>query len=155
MNKSLINKIVVCALVALLIFVYFYKAKKTEYEVFYFNSEQELAVSLQIKSLQAGGRPVLVLPTGSMRPTVQDYDYVIIIPPSEQPYDSIKEGDVIMYQADWTTDSTPVLHRAVTKDKWGWIMKGDNPNNSYENKSRVTAENYLGKLHSIYRLKSE
>jgi signal peptidase I len=141
--------------VALLVFVYFYKPKKTEYEVFYFNSEQELAVALQIKSLQAGGRPVLVLPTGSMRPTVQDYDYVIIIPPSEQPYDSIKEGEVIMYQADWTTDSTPVLHRAITKDKWGWIMKGDNPNNSYENKSRVTAENYLGKLHSIYRLKSE
>ena len=155
MNKNLINKIVVCALAALLVFVYFYKSKKTEYEVFYFNSEQELAISLQIKSLQAGGHPVLVLPTGSMRPTVQDYDYVIIIPPSEQPYDSIKEGDVIMYQADWTTDNTPVLHRAVTKDKWGWIMKGDNPNNSYENKSRVTAENYLGKLHSIYRLKSE
>lgn len=155
MNKNLINKIVVCALVALLVFVYFYKSKKTEYEVFYFNSEQELAISLQIKSLQAGGHPVLVLPTGSMRPTVQDYDYVIIIPPSEQPYDRIKEGDVIMYQADWTTDNTPVLHRAVTKDKWGWIMKGDNPNNSYENKSRVTAENYLGKLHSIYRLKSE
>jgi signal peptidase I len=155
MNKNLINKIAVCALAALLVFVYFYKPKKTEYEVFYFNSEQELAVALQIKSLQAGGRPVLVLPTGSMRPTVQDYDYVIIIPPSEQSYDTVKEGDVIMYQADWTTDSTPVLHRAITKDKWGWIMKGDNPNNSYENKSRVTAENYLGKLHSIYRLKSE
>jgi signal peptidase I len=154
MNKNLINKIAVCALVALLVFVYFYRQKKTEYEVFYFENEQKLALALQAKSLQTGGRPVFVLPTGSMRPTVQDYDYVIIIPPSEQPYDSIEEGDIVMYKAEWTTQDIPVLHRAVTKDRWGWIMKGDNPNNSYENKSRVTAQNYLGKLHSIYRLKT-
>jgi signal peptidase I len=152
MNRILANKLIFTLLA--LVFLYGCTYKQNEYEVRYFETNEELILAAQIKAIEINGYPSLIMPTGSMRPTIQDYDFVVITSPFKDSYDNITEGDIVRYSADWTVDKTPVLHRAVLKDNWGWIMKGDNPNNSYENKSRVTAQNYLGRLHSIYRLKT-
>lgn len=94
------------------------------------------------------GNVSLIAPTGSMRPLLEGGDYVVL---KRVPYAEIKEGDVLSYYATWQSATAPaVIHRAVQKDAYGWIMSGDSVSTT-ESFARVTEHNYLGKLIAIYR----
>ena len=61
----------------------------------------------------------------------------------------IKEGDILDYLGH-PNQSRPdflkrTIHRAVQKDRGGWIMSGDN-NRYTESWARVNEDNYFGKV---------
>jgi hypothetical protein len=129
--------------------------KKTEYPVFRYDNETVAMLSALAHANDINGTVSQILPTGSMRPAIYDYDYVIISNPSKDSFENVKEGDIVLYRADWAPPlSPPVLHRTVEKDRYGWIMTGDNEASPYENKTRLTSANYLGRLVAIYRLEN-
>lgn len=149
--KSL--KLILFGLLIFLLASCFYK--QTEYPVFRYDSENMVVLSALAHANDISGSVKVVEPTGSMRPAIYDYDIVVISSPAKDSYDNIREGDIVLYRADWAPPlSPPVLHRAVQKDRYGWIMTGDSPSNSYESKTRLTSANYLGRLVAIYRLES-
>ena len=85
--------------------------------------------------------------TGSMEPVLhinQDYDCIpphALVPggPSA-PFDKIKVGDILEFDAPWT--AKPVAHRAVRKTLDGWVTRGDA--NGREDTGFVTVLNYRG-----------
>jgi len=101
-----------------------------------------------------------VLGTGSMAP---------IIPPSAPgkdplttivayvvvdglfPFDKIEPGMLVTYRPAWAAPSR-VTHIAAQKDGLGWIMAGLN-NRHYENRERVTQENFVNVVTSIHTWK--
>lgn len=96
------------------------------------------------------GTLYLVADTHSMEPTLWGGDFVVV---SAAPYDELKLGQIITYQADWQpAGAPPVTHRLAQKDRFGWIMSGDN-NARYEPHWRVTTSNYIGLVVGIYRVK--
>jgi hypothetical protein len=99
-----------------------------------------------------GGRIVPVLGTGSMAP------YIPAAPPGQNPMETVvavmgarrvpfaevKEGDLILYAADFSPGH-PVCHVVAKKDQYGLVMSGIN-NEHTESWARVTEGNYLAKV---------
>lgn len=97
---------------------------------------------------RVGGRVYTVSYTGSMKPFLTGGECVVAV----GDYPSIKLGDVLIYEGTLNPYATPtqIVHRAVDRDKGGWIMSGDN-NAHTETWSRVKPENYRGTVVAIYR----
>ena len=95
--------------------------------------------------IRAGERAWQVSHTGSMKPFLQGGEYVVTV----ANYDAIRLGQILVYHAPY--NKSPIVHRAVQKDKDGWIMSGD-ANRHTESWFRVTKDNYLGTVVSVYRL---
>lgn len=97
---------------------------------------------------RVGGRVFTVAYTGSMKPFLMGGEKVVVV--GEFP--AVKKGDVLIYEGALNPygPTTTIIHRAVDKDKGGWIMSGDN-NAHTETWSRVTAQNYRGTVVAIYR----
>lgn len=97
-----------------------------------------------------GGEVRKVSRTGSMRPFINDDDYVVIAKPK---YEEIQKGDILLYSGKISKaakDRTVgLLHRAAMKDRLGWIMGGDN-NSAYENWDRVTPDLLMGKAVAVF-----
>lgn len=83
--------------------------------------------------------------TGSMKPFLQGGEYVVTV----ANYEAIRLGQILVYYAPY--NKSPLVHRAVQKDKDGWIMSGDSAKHT-ESWYRVTKDNYLGTVVSVYRL---
>ena len=95
----------------------------------------------------------LMADTHSMEPVMWGGDYIVVAPPEKRPYSGLRVGEVVTYRADWLpAGALPVTHRLAMKDKYGWILTGDN-NSSYESRWRMTEEDYLGTVVAIYRFK--
>ena len=109
---------------------------------------------------EIGGYVSYIAPTGSMRPVLQDYDYVVISSPQKDPYENIQEGDIVSYDARkspyYNRDDqyARVMHRAVLKRGDGWVMSGD-ANAVTESRWRMTKDTYNGRLVAVYRLKPQ
>lgn len=82
--------------------------------------------------------------TGSMEPLLQGGEVVVTV----NEFHKVKEGMVLVYSAPY--HDKPIIHRAVQKDSYGFLMAGDSSPRS-ESWSRVTPSNYLGTAISIYR----
>ena len=97
---------------------------------------------------RVGGRVFTVSFTGSMKPLLQGGEKVVAV--GEFP--AVKKGDVLFYDGELNPYAQPItlIHRAVDRDKGGWIMSGDNNANT-ETWSRVTANNYRGTVIAIYK----
>lgn len=83
--------------------------------------------------------------TASMEPLIVGRVYLVS---ESAPFEELRVGQVVIYRADWHPAS-PVVHRLVLKDSYGFIPSGDNVRIS-ESWMRVTAENYLGRVVAIY-----
>lgn len=90
------------------------------------------------------GRVWAVSNTGSMRPLLQGGEYVVTV----SNFDAVQKGQVLVYHA--TYNKNPIIHRAVDRDKHGWLMAGDTAKHS-ESWARVTKENYLGTVFFVYK----
>ena len=106
-------------------------------------------MSAELHARDLGGKALVVAATGSMEPTLMAGDFIVVTKP---PFPSIEEGDILIYKAEWSLSGAPVCHRAVQKDRRGWIMSGDNNRHS-EPHWRVTEDNYMGLVEARYRLK--
>ncbi len=96
----------------------------------------------------AGAKLLLTSGTRSMEPVIRGRVYVVAEP---IPYDRIIQGDLLVYlgRPDATKpDRTSMLHRAVLRDKGGWLMSGDN-NRWTESWDRVTPVTYVGTVTTI------
>jgi hypothetical protein len=91
-----------------------------------------------------GGRAWAVGFTGSMKPLLQGGEFVVTV----DKFETIEAGQVLVYRANY--HDKPIIHRAVLKDKHGWLMSGDSAPIS-ESWSRVTRENYVGTAVLGYR----
>lgn len=95
---------------------------------------------------RVGGRPLRVAFTGSMRPHLHGGEVVVAV----ADYGAIQAGSVVCYEGQMGDGVTRmIIHRAVQKDKGGWIMSGDN-NAVSETWQRVVPANYLGTVIAIY-----
>lgn len=114
-----------------------------------------VSLSAQAHAKDIGGSIGWIAPTGSMEPTLKAYDFVVISSPAKDPYENIQNGDIVSYDPAGSphimAGISRVMHRAVQKDSLGWIMSGD-ANAHTENKWRLTAPAYHGRLVAIYRL---
>lgn len=85
--------------------------------------------------------------TGSMLPTLQGGDWVVLDP---VPHDQLREGDIVTYKAEWNPAFANVIHRLLEKDGAGWIASGDN--NPYSEAGwRITPDNYHAKCVLVFR----
>lgn len=82
--------------------------------------------------------------TGSMKPLLQGGEHVVTV----SAFADVRKGQVLVYHADYNRN--PIIHRAVQKDGHGWLMSGDSAPRS-ESWARVTGENYIGTVVSVYR----
>jgi signal peptidase I len=94
-----------------------------------------------------GGTVSLVSGTGSMRPMLQEGDFVVLL---MKPIKSVKAGQVVSYVAPY--NKNPIIHRVALVDSGGLLMSGDSAPNS-ESWFRVTESTYRGTLVGIYRPK--
>jgi hypothetical protein len=102
------------------------------------------ANAAQAKADELGGKVWQVGFTGSMKPLLKGGEYVVTV----YRYDAIRTGEVLVYTA--TYHDKPIIHRAVQKDGYGWLMSGDSSPRS-ESWARVTKDNYLGTAVAAYR----
>jgi len=102
------------------------------------------ANAAQSKADELSGKVWQVGFTGSMKPLLQGGEYVVTV----YRYDAIRTGEVLVYTA--TYHDKPIIHRAVEKDAYGWLMSGDSSPRS-ESWARVTKDNYLGTAVAAYR----
>lgn len=83
-----------------------------------------------------------------MEPLIHGKAYVVV---RKRPYDAITKGSVLVYMGRPSAskpDRVSMLHRTVTRDSGGWLMRGDN-NARTESWDRVTPKNYLGMVEMI------
>ncbi len=71
------------------------------------------------------GQPLLLayIETGSMEPTIQPGDGVVVVPPEVA--GPVVTGDVIMFDAEYTDGGGLVTHRVIDETTQGYITKGD------------------------------
>lgn len=122
-------------------------------------AQAPIAATLHARDLPGGGGKVYhVAPTGSMRPLIDDGDYIVVDTKLE--FGSLTAGRPVVYQAEWRTPTAdPVTHRLSQKDGYGWIASGDavrpvideNGRNVHsEARYRITAANYRGVVVGVY-----
>ena len=104
----------------------------------------------------AGPSSVMVLGTGSMTPYIpaaaKGADPLrtvcaLVVLVSGASYADIKAGSLCIYFPVWAGRNG--MHQAAQLDAGGWIMTGLG-NKAYENKVRVTAENFVGIVSRVY-----
>ena len=92
----------------------------------------------------SNGQVFKVSYTGSMKPLLQGGEWVV----TAAAYNQIQLGQVLVYKAPY--NQSPIIHRAVQKDNYGWLMSGDSSPIS-ESWFRVTPESYIGTAIAIFR----
>jgi hypothetical protein len=97
-----------------------------------------------LKAHTSNGQVFKVSHTGSMKPILQGGEWVVTV----SAYENIQLGQILAYHAPY--NKNPIIHRAVQKDKLGWIMAGDSAPTS-EPWFRVTPESYIGTTIAIFR----
>ncbi|MEM2003657.1 MAG: signal peptidase I [Nitrososphaerota archaeon] len=106
-----------------------------------------LMLFLLISMLLGTPSPLVVVKSGSMRPTIEVGDILVI---TGVDYDSIvaspDNGDVIVYKL-WGYEA-PIIHRAIAKTPAGIITKGD-ANRDPDPWSPIPPEQIIGKWTGI------
>lgn len=109
-------------------------------------SELEASLAAQAHTRERPGlRWWTTTGTKSMEPLIVGRVHLVS---EATPFEELRVGQVAIYRADWHPAS-PVAHRLVLRDSYGFIPSGDNVRNS-ESWMRVTPENYLGRVVAIY-----
>lgn len=99
-----------------------------------------------------GAQVYRVQPTGSMAPTLQAGDFLVVKP---LPYADLRVGQMVLYQARWRKpDEVPVTHWASARAGDEWIMDGE-ANRYYERSDaqRMGRKEYRGVVTAVYRPK--
>ena len=105
----------------------------------------------------AGIGAVGVLGTGSMAPYIAAAPagsdplakvMAYAVPSASLRYGDITAGALVIYSINYVAGSN-TMHQAAQLDDHGWIMTGLG-NKAYENKVRVTKENFVGIVSRVY-----
>lgn len=111
-------------------------------------SEDEALAKAQFEAASLAACNVLKFtPTGSMAPLIPTWGGFGVA--RYQPIDKARLGTVALYNAVWN-QTAPIAHRLVSRDKYGFIASGD-ANARSEPTYRITEQNYLGEVLTVYR----
>jgi len=123
------------------------RAPEPDYSLVRWGKAEPLGEAI-LHSLEIGGRATIVYGK-SMQPMIVEGDCAVV--DTSFPYDNLKKGDVLLYQARWLPPTEPmVIHTAADRLGSEWIMKGIN-NVAYERGERgMGRAEYRGKVVSIY-----
>lgn len=123
--------------------------KRNEIQTFWGQTPMQALVAAQLHANEVGGVVYSMAPTGSMRPTLEAGDMIVVKP---IPYKDVQQGMMLNYQARWL----PPTHLTVThwaSQKFGneWIMDGG-ANPAYERNStqRMGEKEFRGQVIAIY-----
>jgi hypothetical protein len=118
-----------------------WKPVKVDPFVFQVANSQEAAIK---EAARVDGKVWQVSHTGSMEPLLQGGEHVVTV----LAFGSVQKGQVLVYHASYNRN--PIIHRAVQRDSYGWLMSGDSAPHS-ESWARVTKDNYIGTVVAVYR----
>ena len=126
------------AIAALLLLLAGCAPKRQPVPTFWGNTPAQAKLAAGLHALEVNGVFYVVAPTGSMRPTLEAGDYVVV---KSIKYEELIPGMMVNYQARWLRPDRPtVVHWNVRKFGDDWVMDGEN-NRDYENKK----ENMMGR----------
>jgi hypothetical protein len=97
------------------------------------------------------GTVVQTTGTPSMKPLINGRVFVVI---KKHAYDSIQQRQLLVYLGRpdaRSTERQSLLHRAVLRDRGGWLMSGDN-NARSESWDRVTPQTYVGTVEALFEV---
>jgi len=97
------------------------------------------------------GTVVQTTGTPSMKPLINGRVFVVI---KKHAYDSIRQRQLLVYlgRPDARSEERrSLLHRAVLRDRGGWLMSGDN-NARSESWDRVTPQTYVGTVEALFEV---
>ncbi len=103
-----------------------------------------LAAAIDGTVIQTSGTP-------SMEPLIRGRVFVVI---KKHDYESIRKRQLLVYlgRPDARSEARQsLLHRAVLRDRGGWLMSGDN-NARSESWDRVTPQTYLGTVEALFEV---
>lgn len=115
--------------------------------VFRYDNEVVTILSADAHARDIGGRTFTLSHTGSMEPMLTGDDRIVVV---RVPFSELKDGEIIVYRAQWAVNGIPICHRIVGRDKLGLIMAGDATRHN-ESGWRVTDANYIGRVIAVYR----
>lgn len=122
--------------------------KREEIPVYHESSAVAAAISANLEARDKGGVTHLVLPTGSMEPTLHGGDIVVGVPTR---FADLQVGMIVDYRPAWNAGKL-TCHRLVAR--WpdgGFIAEGDGPKNTAETQSRVDASTYVDHVIAVHR----
>jgi hypothetical protein len=112
--------------------------KREPVATYWGNTPGQALLAARLHAIDIGGVFYTVAPTGSMKPTLEAGDYVVI---KVIKYEDLIPGMMVNYQARWLrADSPTAVHWCVRKYGDEWVMDGEN-NKNYEN----TKETMMGR----------
>jgi signal peptidase len=85
--------------------------------------------------------PFFSVSSGSMIPTLNVGDYIVV---KAEPFDSLSEGDIIVFYSPWNRDEI-IVHRIYAINYEQEIIRTKGDNNNYVDPWSVTKEDYIGK----------
>ena len=153
MKASIITALLLVGL-TLLSTIYGCFPKNDDPNVVYCDNAVEAYESARGHAARIGGRAFSVADTHSMEPLLYGGDFIVVDP--KVSVTTVKPGRVITYYAQWQpADAPPVTHRITDRDGYGLLVAGDNVDglDHPENRYRVTADNYVGVVTTIYRVR--
>jgi hypothetical protein len=112
-------------------------------------SQQQAYIAAREYADSKGASLLLTSGTHSMEPLIHGHVYVVV---EKTPYESIFSNDILAYVGCLSASSPQqqaILHRAVERDRYGWMMRGDN-NRWTESWDRVTPKNYMGRAVALF-----
>lgn len=122
--------------------------KREAISVYHETSTIAAKISADLEARDKGGIPYVIMPTGSMEPTIRGGDYVVSIPTL---FADLKVGMIVVYTPEWNGQKVTVHRLVGVWPDGGFIAEGDGPKNTAETQSRVDTSNYLGHVISAHR----
>jgi signal peptidase I len=104
--------------------------------------EEDLALATVIAKSEYHG----IAATGSMKPTFDETYWALGHKPEDSPFESLRVGDIIFFEAPWWPGDAWVCHRivAISSNHTYVVTKGDN--NDRTDPFLVTKAAYRGRI---------
>lgn len=108
------------------------------------NMPRDNAMTLaRLTANSIGGQVYTIAPTGSMKPTLDEYSIVAVEPTA---FEYLRAGDIVIYRS---AKGSPIIHRLLAHaTEKQWVVLGDN--NPRIDAEAVTPTNFLGRVCAIF-----
>lgn len=128
--------------------------KRGEIKTYWGNTPAQAQEASKLHARDIGGFYSVILPTGSMEPTLSGGDWIVYV---KQPYANVRVGMMAIYQARWRAPTDPeVCHWVSAPLGKEWIMDGE-ANAHYENTQKMLMgeKEFFGEVVAIYKVKEK
>jgi hypothetical protein len=138
-SKPVVITIILCmGIIAYILMLTGCTPKRQQVATYWGNTPGQALLAARLHAIDVNGVFYTVAPTGSMRPTLEAGDYVVV---KAIDFQELQPGMMVNYQARWLRPTSPTaVHWCVRKYGDEWVMDGEN-NKNYEN----TKDTMMGK----------